>query len=319
MVGQPFPSVVRQRGIADLIRDFGGKQTKIIEATLPGRRWRSPLILRIIMRRVIRRPRSAGLRFPIQEFRLLVLEDITEKVAMEDQLVQAEKLAAMAQLARGVAHEIANPLTSIASNLMFVRDRLGKDEAALQALDVTAERLGDMQQLLQTLSGFTRPAQPRYELADVHELIRGAVNFIAKDAEARTIQLSASFAPMKLQCEMDVRVIKQVFLNLLKNAMEAMPEGGRLEIRTWSQSATDNESAVAVIEIVDTGDGISDDDLRRVFRPLYSTKPTGAGLGLPFCRQAIEEHGGEIHLTSRKGSGTTVTLSIPVHQATLDQ
>jgi len=324
-VGQAFSSVIRQAGIADLIRDFGGKQTKVIEVSLPGRRSQPSLSVRITMRRVVRRSQAGKsvrvTRFSpsIQEFRLLVLEDTTARVEMEEQLVQAEKLAGMAQLARGIAHEIANPLTSIASNLRFVRERLSDDEPGLQAIDSTAERVDDMRQLLLTLSGFTRPARPRYEISDLHHLIRGAVNFIAREAETRRIQVAVSFAPAKLECEMDVRIVKQVLLNLFKNAMEAMPEGGRLEVRTRSESADQDVASVALIEISDTGIGIGEDDLRKVFRPLYSTKPTGTGLGLSFCRQAIDEHGGEIHLSSRKGSGTTVTLSIPVHQAMFNQ
>lgn len=322
-VGQTFSSVIRQKGIAELLRDFGGKQTKVIEISLPGRRFQSPLNLRITMRRVVKRPRATsierGVRASIQEYRLLVLEETTAKVEMQEQLVQAEKLAGMAQLARGIAHEIANPLTSIASNLVFVRERLNGDEASLRALDATAERLDDMRQLLRTLSGFTRPAQPRYEIADVHQLVRGAVNFIARDAETRRIQVAVSFAPAELECEIDVRIVKQVLLNLFKNAMEAMPDGGRLEIKTRIGPLNQKDPPVAIIEIADTGVGICDDDLRKVFRPLYSTKPTGAGLGLSFCRQAIEEHGGEVRLTSRPGSGTTVTLSIPIHQATFNQ
>jgi len=96
--------------------------------------------------------------------------------------------------------------------------------------------------------------------------------------------------------------------------MEAMPGGGRLEIRTEQFQASDGEPALARIDVQDSGVGISETDLRKVFRPLYSTKPRGTGLGLPFCRQVIEEHGGEICISSRKGSGTTVTFTIPIHE-----
>jgi signal transduction histidine kinase len=100
----------------------------------------------------------------------------------------------------------------------------------------------------------------------------------------------------------------------LKNAMEAMPAGGRLQIRTEQREESDGEPPLALVEVKDSGVGISDVDLRKVFRPLYSTKPRGTGLGLPFCRQVIEEHGGEIRINSRNGSGTTVTFTIPIHE-----
>jgi signal transduction histidine kinase len=310
--GLPITSILRQKQVGELMRDFGGKQTKTLEISIPRRRWRAPLTVRITMRRLV--SRGGTVRSARREFRLLVLEDVTSKVEMEEQLVQAEKVAGMGQLAAGIAHELSNPLSSIASNLLFVRDRVAQDQPTLEAIEATAERLDDMRQLLATLSGFTRPHQPRYEPTDLHDLIRRAVAFVAREAEARGIQLSVAFAPTSLECEVDVRVIKQVLLNLLKNAMEAMPEGGRLEVRT--RPAAPEANSAAIVEIADSGIGIAETDLRRVFRPLYSTKPHGTGLGLPFCRQAIEEHGGEIRIASRKGSGTTITFTLPRCQAT---
>ena len=222
----------------------------------------------------------------------------------------------MGQLAAGIAHELANPLASIASNLLYVRNSLpaGRNGPLREAVESTAERVDDMRELLTTLSSFTRQRHPRYEVADFHDLIQRTVTFIAREAEYRHIQILVSFAPFGLSCQMDVRMMKQVLLNLLKNAMEAMPGGGRLEIRTERSEASDGEPALVLIEIKDSGVGISETDLRKVFRPLYSTKPRGTGLGLPFCRQVIEEHGGEIRINSRKGSGTTVTFTIPIHE-----
>jgi len=222
----------------------------------------------------------------------------------------------MGQLAAGVAHELANPLASIASNLLYLRNSLpaGQKGPIREAVETTAERVDDMRELLTTLSSFTRRRQPRYEVEDFHDLIRRTLTFIAREAESRHIQILVSFAPFGLSCQMDVRMMKQVLLNLLKNAMEAMPGGGRLEIRTEQFQASDGEPALARIDVQDSGVGISETDLRKVFRPLYSTKPRGTGLGLPFCRQVIEEHGGEICISSRKGSGTTVTFTIPIHE-----
>jgi signal transduction histidine kinase len=115
-------------------------------------------------------------------------------------------------------------------------------------------------------------------------------------------------------CEVDVRLIKQVLLNLLKNAMEAMPDGGRITVHT-AQAASGGEPGPIVVQISDTGAGIAEADLRRVFRPLFSTKRRGAGLGLSFCRQTVEEHGGAIRIASAgKDQGTSVYVSLPVRQ-----
>jgi signal transduction histidine kinase len=115
-------------------------------------------------------------------------------------------------------------------------------------------------------------------------------------------------------CCLDPWRVSQVLLNIFKNAIEAMPAGGRLSLRTGLITPISEREEAVMIEIQDTGVGIDESDLRKVFRPLYSTKPKGMGLGLPFCRQVVEEHGGEIHLTSQRGKGTTVSLMLPVHQ-----
>ncbi len=119
-----------------------------------------------------------------------------------------------------------------------------------------------------------------------------------------------------LACEMDVRLMKQVLLNLLKNAMEATRQNGRIEVRTSYRARHGNDSSSVVIEVADNGIGIAEPDLRNVFRPLFSTKPRGTGLGLSFCRQTVEEHGGEIRVTSPgRNQGTVAIVTLPVRQA----
>jgi PAS domain S-box-containing protein len=249
-------------------------------------------------------------------FRLLVIEDITAKATLEQQLVDSEKQAAMGQLAAGVLHEVSNPLTGLGSNLMFVRNALPANAGAelAQALDASLDQLEQMRQLLGTLSRLPGRAAPRYEPADLHRVIRECVAFVARDAERRRVRIETALSPAAARCEMDIRLIKQVLVNLLKNAMEAIGDGGRITVRTW-HSATEGEADFMLIEVADTGVGIAECDLRFVFRPLFTTKRSGAGLGLSFCRQAVEEHGGHIRITSDgKNRGTTVRVSLPLRQ-----
>jgi signal transduction histidine kinase len=171
-----------------------------------------------------------------------------------------------------------------------------------------------MRHLLRSLLDFTGQHRPHYEAVQVHDLIRRNLIFIGREAAKQGVEVAVSLAPSLPPCQLDVRVFKRALLNLLKNALEAMPHGGRLSIRTRMGSSAPCGGDVVIIEIQDTGAGIEEAELRKVFRPLYSTKPRGTGLGLPFCRQVIEEHGGEIHLTSKKGHGSTVKLMLPVHQ-----
>jgi signal transduction histidine kinase len=313
LIGATIAALVPQTNLGLWLRDFHDRTTKVIEVRPPvNARGRAALALKITATRL-----NAGGR----EHRLLLLEDISEQAMLEHQLVESEKRAAMAQLAAGILHEVANPLTGIGSNLMFVRDALGasaSDEVA-RAIDGSLDQLEQVRQLLDTLSGFTGRPPAQYEPADLHEVIRRCLTFVARDLERRRIQLTVGFAPVAITCELDVRLIKQVLLNLLKNAAEAMPDGGRLGVRTSCRPAQRRDPAAAIIEIADTGIGIAEPDLRKVFRPLFSTKPRGAGLGLSFCRQAVEEHGGEIRLTSRgRGHGTVVIVSLPLRQSDLE-
>ena len=318
--GVAVAHVLAPAAVGVLLQDFGAQRVRVVETSFsctPASPLRTLKITATPLadHKPMTRPRAAAAG--VSGFTLLVIEDISEKAELEQQLVDGEKQAAMGQLAAGLLHEVSNPLTSLGSNLLFVRNALpataGPELA--QALDASLDQLEQMRQLLGTLSSLGGRATPRYELADLHHVIRQSVTFIAKDAERRHISLVVSYSPAPADCEMDVRLIKQVLLNLLKNAMEAMPKGGRLAVKTAQRPGAPGEPGFVEVEIADTGIGIAESDLRRVFRPLFSTKRRGAGLGLPFCRQTVEEHGGAIRITSPgRGQGATVLMSLPTRQ-----
>ena len=312
LAGQTLTAIVGQRNLDHLLADLTDKP-RVIELSLPAANRCGELRLKIKAVRLSRDGRG-------QAFKLLTVENISDTAELELLLVETEKQAAMGQLAAGILHEVANPLMSLGSNLIYVRGVLSQlDNADIAtALDVSLEQLEQMRQLLGTLSGLPGRPAPRYEAADVHELVRRCVTFVAKEAERRHVALGVHFAAGTVSCEIDARLIKQVLLNLLKNAMEAMPHGGRVDVTT--RCTPDERTPHSVtIEIADTGVGIPESDLRKVFRPLFSTKARGAGLGLSFCRQAVEEHGGEIRLNSRgNGRGTVAVVTLPVRQTTTD-
>jgi PAS domain S-box-containing protein len=307
--GAPIAHLLSPETVKVLLREFGSRRMRVVETCLISKS-RTPSVSTI---KITAAPLANG---RAGRFTLLVIEDISDKAILEQELVDSETQAAMGQLAAGLLHEVSNPLTSLGSNLLFVRQALpvSADPQVTQALDASLDQLEQMRQLLGTLSSFPGRAAPRYELADVHQVIRQCLTFIAQDAERRRISIVASFSPAATTCEMDVRLIKRVLLNLFKNAMEAMRDGGRILVSA-SLSAADDGPGSVEIEIADTGVGIAESDLRRVFRPLFSTKRGGAGLGLSFCRQVVEEHGGEIRMTTAgRGQGTTVCVSLPVRQ-----
>ena len=318
--GLPLLAIMPRDNLAKWLSDFSGQRTKVIETSVAIAGTRDPkTMLKMVavrLARTRRGSRKADRSDARREYRLLVLEDITERAALEQQLVESEKQAAMGQLAAGILHEVANPLAGLGSNLVLVRNGLDDRSRQVleQALEVSLEQLNQMRQLLGTLSGFPARTAPAFGTANLIDVVQRSVAFITSEAMRRRIRIETSFEST-VACEMDVRLIRQVLLNVLKNAIEALPEGGRLGVCARVCDANQMHSTAAVIEVSDSGVGIAETDLRKVFRPLFSTKPRGAGLGLSFCRQTIEEHGGYMRVTSPGlDRGTTVTICLPVHQ-----
>jgi PAS domain S-box-containing protein len=218
---------------------------------------------------------------------LLLLEDISEKVRWEEQLLQAEKLSGMAELAATVAHELGNPLGIIFSTLQYVQAHL-HDNQFHEEIAVILDQVERMHERVD--HAFTQ-----------------VLTFIAKEAEKRRVFIQTDFAAKLPSCLADSRQLKQVFLNLCKNALEAMPKGGTLRV-TIHQSMGERE---VEIEVTDTGSGIPSEDLERIWKPFYSTKEGGRGLGLSLCRRVVEQHGGHIDVYSKYGQGTTFHIILP--------
>lgn len=270
---------------------------------------------------------------------LVMLEDISDKVHLTEHLIQSEKRAAMGELALTIAHELGNPLSLINSTVQFVRHQLitpqnedaaprpGVRSAMLLAqgplsresvdvsleLDLIADNVQRMHELLKSLSDLASPERLRFEWADIHEALSRVLAFVQREAESHHITIEPTFDEHLPPCWVDVKQLKQVFLNLFKNALEAMPYGGRLSIRTQRLAADLlNPEGAVLIEVSDTGSGIPESEFNAVSKPFYSTKPQGSGLGLFFCQQAIEKHGGSLSVRSQVGTGTTFSLRLPI-------
>ncbi|TES86019.1 PAS domain S-box protein, partial [Candidatus Aerophobetes bacterium] len=244
-------------------------------------------------------------------------QDITEHKEAEKQSLQSEKLAGIGLLASSIAHELGNPLSIMSSTLQYIRDALLNrgNRQLIEAIDTTVDSIGEMHELLGNLSGFTGSQRPHFESTDLRRILSRILSFIHKEAEIHKIKAYHLFDENLPNCQVDPGEIKQLFLNLFKNAIEAMPNGGELHVR---MHLLDSKDAVR-IEVSDTGHGISETDLRSIFRPFYSTKSDGTGLGLSFCRHVVEEHGGEITVKSDLGKGSTFSVILPLRQKGTDK
>lgn len=246
---------------------------------------------------------------------LIVLEDISERISLEEQLVQSEKLAGMGLVARSVAHELGNPLSIMSSTLQYIYETLSeaRNERFTDAFETMIDSINQMHAQLVNLSQFTSQQHRQPECLDLNEIISRMLSFIAQEAEKRHIKVVRTLCPELPRCQVESQGMKQVLLNLFKNAIEAMSLGGELHVRTSLEQydASDDETIIR-IEVADTGIGIKDSEMNFIFRPFYSTKPNGTGLGLAFCRHIVEEHGGEITVNSQVGVGSTFIITLPL-------
>lgn len=248
-----------------------------------------------------------------------VMEDITQRVRVDDQLIRSERLAAIGELAAGVAHNFNNILAAIGGDAQLLKMAAEEEnlpphviEAAQQICDETM-RGG---RIAHDLLSFARGADPQLQRLDLGEVIRDAVRLIRNHPAARAVEIQPDVRPDLPEVEADPNLLHQVFFNLMLNALQAMPQGGTLHISSVLRShETDPTSGVLDLKFHDTGVGIPKEHLRRIFDPFYSRRAgggSGSGLGLPVSLAMIKSVGGNIQVASVEGFGTTVTVSLPI-------
>jgi PAS domain S-box-containing protein len=235
------------------------------------------------------------------------VEDITARKQAQAALIEAEKLAMAGKLAASLAHEISNPLQTVIGCLGLAEETLAAGGDVSRYLHVAHEELRRTADIVAQLRDLHRPSRPEdKEPTDVNDLLEQVLDLSRKQCESQGIEVSRAMADVPV-LPLVADQIKQVFLNLLLNAMEAMPQGGRLEVST----AYTSQPAGVRIAFTDSGEGIVAHVLPHVFEPFYSTRPEGLGLGLFISRNIVKQHGGQIEVDSRVGEGTTFTVWLP--------
>ena len=241
---------------------------------------------------------------------LLVVEDRTQQHLLELHYMQAEKLSALGEVAAGVAHEIKNPL-AIAQNTCDLLPRLGPEEEKErdETLRIMREAIRRIDDRVGSLLDFARPAQHLVEQLDAAEVLEQLLDLETKHAEHLGISIERHFEPVPA-VRINRDMLKDIYLNIIRNAFQAMPQGGRLQVNTRPE-----QEGVA-IEICDTGTGIDPTQISRIFEPFFSTKAPGegTGLGLAIAQRQLREIGGHIEVTSRVGKGTCFALLLPFNK-----
>lgn len=231
----------------------------------------------------------------------------------QEKLVRSEKLAAIGQLASGVGHELRNPLGAIKNAVFYIKRRIDKTDLAateprvIEFLDIIDEEAGAANKVITDLLGFSRVTKPAVRPVNIADVIDNSLRHTYIPENINLDRDTDESLPM---IEIDADQIQQVFINIINNALQAMPDGGRLSIRAGSKAE------LVVVEFIDTGTGIPESAMNKIFDPLFTTKAKGIGLGLSVCKGILERHEGAIQAESKPGEGTRFTVSLPIKEVT---
>lgn len=225
-----------------------------------------------------------------------------------DRLVQSEKLAAVGQIAAGIAHEIRNPLASIKMIVQLLGRRIRENETGRESVQAVLDEINRLEIIINDLLDFARPMELVLKPSNLARLVDDVLKIMSADLRHRRIELVSYLDDALPEVTLDPNRVKQVFMNLILNSMQAMPDGGKLIVR----SHYDRENRAIQVEVEDTGLGMTKEVLDRAFEPFFSTKPGGTGLGLSNVKKVTEQHGGSVSLESKEGQGTKAIIRFGV-------
>jgi PAS domain S-box-containing protein len=241
-------------------------------------------------------------------FAIALVEDVTERKQAQAALIESEKLALTGKMAASLAHEINNPLQSVIGCLSLAEEDLAEGKDALQYVEIALEELERAADLIARMRDLSRqPEAGEQEPTDVNALVERVLTLTKKRCQERHVEVGWKPEADLPTPSLLVGRMQQVFLNLVLNAVDAMPDGGRLEVRTGRT----NEPKGVQIRFADSGVGIPADDLPHLFEPFYTTKATGLGLGLYISHGIVKDHGGRMDVESVEGEGTVFSVWLP--------
>ncbi|MGQ9560341.1 MAG: PAS domain-containing sensor histidine kinase [Candidatus Oleimicrobiaceae bacterium] len=242
-----------------------------------------------------------------------VIRDVSERKRLEEKVLQAERLATVGRMAAKVAHDIRNPLSSISLNVELLGDEVANlsqasNEEIRELLTSIASEVDRLAQMSQEYLEFARIPKLKLQLTDANQLFAELLKRSSPELAAKGIAVSTHYCEHLPPIRVDRAQMYRALQNLLRNAIEAMPNGGSLTLRT------DRDGDWVVMRMADTGVGIEEHELPKIFEPFHSTKEFGTGLGLTITRHVVEEHGGQVSCSSQMGVGTEFTILLPVNE-----
>ncbi len=234
----------------------------------------------------------------------VTLRNETEKEKLREEMIRLDRLASLGKLSAGIAHEVRNPLTGISLLLDDLHDRAETDSADQQLIKKAVNEIDRVERLVNALLNYSSPTRAEFRICDLNQLVNDTVLLMRRPAEKGGVSIMLESGDIAV-FRFDPEMIKQALLNIIRNAVEALPAGGSVTVGTLSIGDS------AVIRISDNGPGIREDDLPLIFEPFFTRKGAGTGLGLSITQRIIEEHHGRIQVESSSKTGTTFTIELP--------
>ncbi len=259
---------------------------------------------------------------------IISFRDISQIKQMQAEVFRMDRLASLGVLASGIAHEVRNPLAGIKTIAQTLEEEFEESDVRHEYLSRIIRQVNRLDELLRTLFSYARPREPIRKKHPLDEIIEEVFILMEERFKKRNIKFQKKLAPDIPSVYVDFHQIQQVFINLFLNGLEAMPDGGNMELhaditktvihtldrRKKRFPVNNKESKYVAVKIRDTGMGIKPEDLNSIFDPFFTTKPQGAGLGLSIVYRIIEEHEGDIRVESNPGQGTTFTVLLPMEE-----
>ncbi len=229
-----------------------------------------------------------------------------------EQMERVDRLASVGEMSAGIAHEIKNPLAAINGAITVLCEDFTTDDPRREVINKVLEQIARLDKAATDLLFFGRPGKPSFEYVDTNDLLNKTMFFVSQHPEAKNVHQNKEFTRNLPPVWVDAKQLQQVFFNIIINAIQAMKDGGTLLLQTDLVEGADKDTVRVLIG--DSGPGIKQEDIEKIYTPFFTTKTQGTGLGLSICRQLIEQQGGEIEIKSRLGEGTRVLITLPVNK-----
>ncbi len=242
-----------------------------------------------------------------------IARDVSEQHALTDKLVQADKMVLLGQLSAGVAHEIKNPLAAVNLNLQILKRKIDESKPETSYISTALQGVDRISKIVEVTLNFSRPTNPDIQNMNFNKILPNVIELVTSTLKRKEIKVELNLDENLLDVSADNKQMQQVFINLIKNAADAIKTKGNITLSTYVEKAQKKGSGeYAVAAIKDDGYGIPPEDLQKIFNPFFTRKHDGTGLGLPITQRIMHQHNGIIDVESALNKGTTFYVKLPV-------